>query len=126
MFERRLFFHVDWLLLGAVLLLVRHRPGDDLQHDLRHAHLPGGGHAGAAVLGPALRRSASASSRCSSVLALDYRFLAEHSLFLYGGLLVLLIFVLVERRAGRRVDALDPARRLQPAALGVRQARRWR
>ena len=37
MFERRLFFHVDWLLLGAVLLLAGDRRGDDLQHDLRAA-----------------------------------------------------------------------------------------
>ena len=35
MFERRLYYHIDWLLLGGVLLLAAHRRGDDLQHDRR-------------------------------------------------------------------------------------------
>ena len=35
--ERRLFFHVDWLLLAAVLMICRDGHHDDLQHDLRDA-----------------------------------------------------------------------------------------
>ena len=35
MLERRLYFHIDWLLLVAVLVLAGDRAGHDLQHDLR-------------------------------------------------------------------------------------------
>ena len=71
----------------------RHGAGDDLQHDLRH--LPGGGgHPGnrfwvqfyAVGLGV---------GALIVFLALDYRFLAEHSLFLYAALVGLLLYVLV-------------------------------
>ncbi len=35
MFERRLYHHIDWLLIGAVLAICADRPGDDLQHHRR-------------------------------------------------------------------------------------------
>ena len=81
----------------------------------------GGGHAGPQVLDAALRRSASALVALLIFLALDYRFLAEHSLFLYGGLVALLLFVLlggVRRRwARQRWISLGPFN-LQPSEFG--------
>ena len=55
-------------------------------------------------------------------LALDYRFLAEHSLLLFCGLVALLIYVLVDGVRAGGSTALDLARRVQPAAVGVRPA----
>ncbi len=122
MFERRLYFHVDWLLLGAVLLLAA--IGVAMIYSTTYVHAADGtGHAGAALLGSALRRRPRPAGARSSSSPLDYRFLAEHSLFLYGGLVLLLVYVLVEGRQGRRVAALDFARALQPAAIGVRPRR---
>ena len=46
MFERRLFFHIDWLLLGAVLLLAGIGLAMIYSTTYVGAHLPGGGHAG--------------------------------------------------------------------------------
>jgi rod shape determining protein RodA len=94
MFERRLFFHVDWLLLGAVLLLVAIGLSMIYSTTFVGAHLPDGGHAGprfwvqlyAVGLG------------CLALilfLAVDYRFLAEHSLVLFLGLVGLLVYVLI-------------------------------
>ena len=78
MFERRLFFHVDWLLLRAVLLIVGDRRRDDLQHDLRR--LPdGSGHAGREFW-TQLYALAIGGVALLICLTIDYRFLAEHSL----------------------------------------------
>ena len=59
-------------------------------------------------------------------LALDYRMLAEHSLFLYGGLVALLIYVLVQGSTQMGAHALDRRRPVQPAAVGVRPHHAWR
>ena len=92
MFERRLYFHIDWLLLGAILLLAGIGVGDDLQHDLRHDR--GRRPRGPRSSGPRSTRSASALVALLVCLTIDYRMLAEHSLFIYGGLSRLLVFVL--------------------------------
>ena len=93
MFERRLFFHIDWLLLGAVLLLVG--IGIAMIYSTTYVNLPDGlGHAG-----PQVRTQAYALAigliAMLICLVLDYRMLAEHSLFLYLGLSALLVFVLL-------------------------------
>jgi rod shape determining protein RodA len=93
MFERRLYFHVDWLLLGAVLLLAA--IGVSMIYSTTYVTLPdGSGHAGARfwVQLYAVGIGVVAMLIC---LALDYRFLAEHSLALYVGLVLLLVYVLV-------------------------------
>jgi rod shape determining protein RodA len=93
MFERRLYFHIDWLLLGAVLLLAG--LGLSMIYSTTYVTLPDGtGHAGPRfwVQVYAVGLGVLALIIC---LALDYRFLAEHSLFLYGGLVLLLVYVLV-------------------------------
>ena len=93
MFERRLYFHIDWLLLGAVLLLAA--IGVSMIYSTTYVTLPDGtGHAGprfwvqlyAVGLGVLVMLV---------LLVLDYRFLAEHSLALYIGLVLLLVYVLV-------------------------------
>jgi rod shape determining protein RodA len=92
MFERRLFFHVDWLLLGAVLLIAA--IGAAMIYSTTYVRLPdGSGHAGREFWTQlyALSIGMVALLLC---LTIDYRFLAEHSLLLYAGLLGLLIFVL--------------------------------
>src|SRR5215210_4687020 len=94
MFERRLFFHIDWLLLGAVLLLVG--IGIAMIYSTTYVNLPNGhGHAGPQVRTQvyALALGLLALLVC---LVLDYRMLAEHSLFLYLGLGGLLVFVLLK------------------------------
>ena len=96
MFERRLFFHVDWLLLGAVLLLAG--IGLTMIYSTTYVHPPAGvlegGHPGhrfwvqlyAIGLGLGV---------LVLFLTIDYRFLAEHSLILYVGLIALLVYVLI-------------------------------
>ena len=90
MFERRLYFHIDWLLLGAVLLLAG--IGVAMIYSTTYNYQSG-------VPGRefwtqlyALGIGLVALVVC---LTIDYRMLAEQSLFLYGGLLGLLVFVLV-------------------------------
>ncbi len=94
MFERRLFFHVDWLLLGAVLLLCG--IGLTMIYSTTYvgAHLPGGGHAGGRFW-VQLYATGLGFLVLLIFLALDYRFLAEHSLLLFCGLIGLLIYVLI-------------------------------
>jgi rod shape determining protein RodA len=90
MFERRLFFHLDWLLLAAVLLLagvglamiysttydvVRDRVGPQFFTQFYAIAL------GLIALG--------------IFLVIDYRYLAEHSHVLFGGILLLLLYVLL-------------------------------
>jgi rod shape determining protein RodA len=91
MFERRLFFHIDWLLLGAILLLAG--IGIAMIYSTTYVTLPdGSGHAGREVR---IQAYALALGLLALLffLVLDYRMLAEHSLFLYLGLCGLLIFV---------------------------------
>jgi rod shape determining protein RodA len=97
MFEKRLFFHVDWILLVAVLLLAS--LGLAMIYSTTYVRLPdGSGHAGREfwIQLYALAIGGIALLVC---LTIDYRFLAEHSLFLYAGLLGLLVFVLVAATA---------------------------
>jgi len=90
MFERRLFFHIDWLLLGAVLILagigvamiysttydpVRLRVGPQFPTQLY-----------AVAIGLA------ALFVC---LVIDYRVLCEHSLIIFGAVALALLYVLL-------------------------------
>jgi rod shape determining protein RodA len=92
MFERRLYFHIDWLLLGAIVLLAG--IGVAMVYSTTYITTPTGGRAASQVWTQsyALGIGLVALLIC---LAIDYRVFAEHSLFLFGGLLVLLIYVLV-------------------------------
>jgi len=93
MFERRLYFHIDWLLLGAVLLLAA--LGVSMIYSTTYVTLADGtGHAGARFW-VQLYAVGLGVLALMIFLAIDYRFLAEHSLFLYGGLILLLVYVLV-------------------------------
>ena len=116
MFERRLYFHLDWLLLGAVLAARRLGARDDLQHDLRTAS----------------RRRARRPQFWTQLYALgiglvallvclliDYRMLAEHSLFSTAACSALLVFVLFFGVSADGRAALDSVG-LQPAAVRVR------
>ena len=99
MFERRLYHHIDWALVGAVLLLC----GLGLAmiysttYDLTRQ-----------AAGPQVRIQLYALLLGIVALAIcllcDYRSLAEHSLMLYGALVVLLLYVLLfgEVRGGSR------------------------
>ncbi|HEX5476049.1 MAG TPA: rod shape-determining protein RodA [Vicinamibacterales bacterium] len=117
MFERRLFFHVDWLLLGAILLLCG--VGLAMIYSTTYVPLPGGGHPGSQVWtqGYALAIGLVALLVC---LMLDYRMLAEHSLLLWGALVLLLLFVLVKgvtQMGGQRWIPIGPFH-LQPSEFG--------
>ena len=89
MFERRLIFHVDWLLLGALLVLT----GIGIAMIYSTTYVVVGDHAGPQVRTQtyALVLGLIALFVC---LAIDYRLLAENSLVLFGGLIALLLFVL--------------------------------
>ena len=118
MFERRLFFHVDWLLLGAVLLLAA--IGVAMIYSTTYVRLPdGSGHAGREFW-TQLYALAIGGIALLVCLTIDYRFLAEHSLFLYAGLLGLLLFVLVAGDSADGRAALDRARPVQVPAVRVR------
>ena len=89
MFERRLIFHVDWLLLGALLLLT----GVGIAMIYSTTYVVVADHAGPQVRTQtyALILGLVALVVC---LTVDYRLLAENSLILFGGLTALLLFVL--------------------------------
>ena len=93
MFERRLYFHFDWLMLAAILAITG--IGIAMIYSTTYVTLPEGGHAG-----PQVRTQVYALViglvAFLVFLSLDYRMLAEHSLALYGGLCALLLFVLVK------------------------------
>lgn len=118
MFERRLYFHIDWLLLGAIVLISA--IGVAMIYSVTQT--AGGGASGQVRTQVyALGLGLIALLVC---LAIDYRLLAEHSLFIYGSLLVLLIFVLVKgqtQMGGQRWIPIGPFH-LQPsefARIGV-------
>jgi rod shape determining protein RodA len=92
MFERRLIFHVDWLLIAALLMICS--IGVAMIYSTTYVVTLDGGHAGPQVRTQmyALVLGAIAFLIC---LSIDYRALAEHSLLPYVGLMGLLIFVLV-------------------------------
>jgi rod shape determining protein RodA len=118
MFERRLFFHVDWALLTAILLLVG--IGIAMIYSTTYVTLPDGtGRPGTQVRTQtyALVIGLIALIVC---LVIDYRMLAENSLVLYLGLAGLLLFVLFKGStqfgAQRWID-LGPFN-LQPSEFG--------
>jgi rod shape determining protein RodA len=90
MFERRLFFHIDWALLTAILLIVA--VGIAMIYSATFAAAGGAGHVSPLVRTQvyALVLGLIALLVC---LMLDYRMLAEHSLMLYIGLAGLLVLV---------------------------------
>src|SRR5918992_1462272 len=93
MFERRLYFHIDWLLLGAILLLAG--IGVAMIYSSTYRLMPdGSGYAGREFWTQlyALGLGTIALLVC---LTIDYRALAEHSLLIYAALIGLLLFVLV-------------------------------
>jgi rod shape determining protein RodA len=117
MFERRLYFHVDWLLFGAIILLAA--IGIATIYSTTYVTTATGGHAGPKVLIQfyALGLGLVALLIC---LAIDYRMLAEHSLFVYGALIVMLLFVLVKgqtQMGGQRWIPIGPFH-LQPSEFG--------
>jgi rod shape determining protein RodA len=91
MFERRLYFHIDWALLVAILLIAA--VGLTMIYSTTYVNVGGVGRAGPQVTTQiyALVLGLIALTIC---MAVDYRRLAEHSLFIYFGLLALLVFVL--------------------------------
>src|SRR3954454_20258560 len=93
MFERRLIFHVDWLLLAAILVIMG--MGLAMIYSTTYVHLPEPGRPGPQFTTQlyAIGLGMIALVVC---LAIDYRKLAESSLVLYGGLIMLLVYVLVK------------------------------
>jgi rod shape determining protein RodA len=90
MFERRLFFHIDWLLIAAILLLA----GMGLAMIYSITTGADGRPSGQFWIQIyALMIGLVALIVC---LTLDYRMLAEHSLLIYGGLVAMLVYVLVK------------------------------
>jgi rod shape determining protein RodA len=121
MFERRLFFHVDWLLLGAVLLLSG--VGIAMIYSTTYVTLPAGGHAGPQAW-TQLYALAIGIVALLVFLVIDYRVFAEHSLLLFGALVLLLLFVLIKGQAQMGGQRWIPVGRfhLQPsefARIGV-------
>jgi rod shape determining protein RodA len=117
MFERRLIFHVDWVLLGALLLITG--IGIAMIYSTTFVIVGDGGHAGPQVRTQiyALIIGLIALLVC---LMIDYRVLAENSLVLYGGLLALLLFVLFKGSTqfnATRWIAIGPFN-LQPSEFG--------
>jgi rod shape determining protein RodA len=116
-FERRLYFHIDWLLIGALLLITA--IGIAMIYSTTYVTLPDGGHPG-----PQVRTQVYALVIGIVVflvfLSFDYRMLAEQSLFLYGGLCVLLLFVLLRgstQMGAQRWIPIGPFN-LQPSEFG--------
>ncbi len=91
MFERRLWFHIDWLLLAAILVLAG--LGLAMIYSITYVGGPEGGRPGPQfwTQSYALVIGVIALIVC---LTIDYRLLAEHSLLIYGGLIAMLVFVL--------------------------------
>ena len=104
MFERRLFFHIDWALLTALLAIVC--IGIAMIYSTTYVLTADGGHAG-----PQVRTQiyALVLGLCALLvfLAIDYRMLAEHSLFLYFGLAGLLSGVIFKQIWKQVSDAED-------------------
>jgi rod shape determining protein RodA len=114
MFDRRLFFHIDWALLTALLAIVS--IGVAMIYSTTYVPGADGGHAG-----PQVRTQIIALVlgfvALLIFLAIDYRMLAEHSLILYVGLIGVLLFVLFKgstQFGAQRWIAIGPLN-LQPS-----------
>ncbi len=115
MFERRLYHHVDWALVGAVVLLCLLGLAMiySTTYDLARQ-----------AAGPQVRIQIYAIllglAALAICLTIDYRALAEHSLVLYGGLVLLLVYVMVfgEVRGGSRRWISLGSLNLQPSEFG--------
>ena len=109
MFERRLYFHVDWLLLGAILLLAG--IGVAMIYSTTYVTLPDGRATPVRSSGPRSTRSVLGLVALLVCLTLDYRMLAENSLFLYGGLVAAARLRAVQGLDADGRAALDPSAR---------------
>ncbi|HEY2434433.1 MAG TPA: rod shape-determining protein RodA [Vicinamibacterales bacterium] len=117
MFERRLYFHVDWLLLGAVLLLAVF--GVAMIYSTTYVIAPTGDHMGKEVM-PQVYALVIGLVALLVFLAIDYRLLAEYSLLIFGLLLLLLVFVLFKgqtQMGAQRWIPIGPFH-LQPSEFG--------
>jgi len=117
MFERRLYFHIDWLLLAAIVLLAG--IGIAMVNSATYVTTATGGRMSPMVMTQvyALGIGLIALLVC---LAVDYRVFAENSLFIYGALTVLLIFVLFKgqtQMGAQRWIPIGPFH-LQPSEFG--------
>jgi rod shape determining protein RodA len=92
-FERRLYFHVDWLLLAAVLLLAG--IGLAMIYSTTYVRLPDGSGRPGREFFTQIYALGIGGVVLVICLMIDYRKLAEHSLFVYGGLIAMLVFVLI-------------------------------
>ena len=117
MFERRLFFHIDWALLSALLAISA--IGVAMIYSTTYVLGPDGGHAGPQVRTQIVALVLGVIALLV-FLAIDYRMLAEHSLFIYLGLCALLLFVLLKgstQFGAQRWIAIGPLN-LQPSEFG--------
>ena len=117
MFERRLYFHIDWLLVAAVILLSL--VGVAMIYSATYVTTPTGGHPDKQpfIQLYALGIGLLAMGFC---LVIDYRMLAERSLFIYGAVVVLLVFVLFKgstQMGAQRWIPIGPFH-LQPSEFG--------
>jgi rod shape determining protein RodA len=104
MFERRLYFHIDWGLLGAILVL------SAIGVAMVYSTAP-------ALVDTQIIALAIGIVALLVFLAIDYRVFAENSLFIFGALVVLLVFVLVKgqtQMGGQRWIPIGPFH-LQPS-----------
>jgi rod shape determining protein RodA len=88
MFERRLYYHIDWALLGAVLVLCA--MGVAMIYSTTANQASGASH----LYVTQLYAIALGLAAMVVTMALDYRTFTDKSHLLYGGLLVLLVYVL--------------------------------
>jgi rod shape determining protein RodA len=117
MFERRLFFHIDWALLTALLAIAA--IGIAMIYSTTYVLGPDGGHAGPQVRTQVIALVLGFAALLVFLL-IDYRLLAEHSLFIYLGLCALLVFVLLKgstQFGAQRWISLGPLN-LQPSEFG--------
>ena len=117
MFERRLYFHIDWLLLGAIVLLAG--LGVAMIYSATYQQTASGARA-ATMPVTQLYALAIGLVALGICLAVDYRVFAENSLFLYGGLVLLLVFVLLKgstQMGAQRWIPVGPFH-LQPSEFG--------
>ena len=118
MFERRLYFHVDWLLVAAVLILCG--IGLAMIYSTTYVRFPDGSGRPGREFFTQMYAVGLGSIALLVCLMVDYRKLAEHSLLLYGGLLTLLLFVLLAGdSAGGAQRWIQLGRfKLQPSEFG--------